>query len=401
MGSAARSLNERYGLRARGPRPDGRLAPLLWVALLATLSVPALAGAHAVTPVVTNVVTNAVVAEVVAGVTVGRGAVADVAAAVTMTPYSTTADPSTFIQGAALELNAARDTVDSVNGALRAMQSYRVNTAVVYGLEDWDTVGSNARKDSLFATLGQLGMKIVVRVECYDPGSFAFRTADVDWVADRYRALIGYVADPARSAAVAYFAIIMPLDDPAVQQRLGGVNSALSITRQQEYATTVVSRLRGMLGQAGFGSAPLRLGVFYGWDGAYAVPSYAASRPDGYFINNYSYPDGAVPGPSATDEVLINQRGLRQIIDRFNSQYGGASLVVEYGIHTVEYNGGVQPVQTAGLVTTLAAKQRALLVTTTFYRGYGNVAGTSYFGFNLIKNEGNATDVIDWALQYP
>ena len=377
MVSAAIQLNDRFWLRLRRCARYGLLVPLTVTAMAATMFTPSPTRSHARLDQVAAL------------------------AASDMSPYDGAVNPSVFVQAAAIELRADRDSAQSVTNVLQAMRGYHVNTVSIYGLEDWDSVGSSARKDSLFATLGNFDMRAVVRLEAYDGARFAFGATDVDYVVNRYLPLIRYVADPARNSRVSYVAINMPVDDPAVQQRLGGVNSALSRARQQEYARTIVARLRTLLGQLGFGGAQLRLGVFYGWDGGYDLPSYASAQSDGYFVTNYSYPTGAALDESATDHLLINTAGLQRIMSRFTGQYGAARFVVEYGLHTVEYNGWVSPGQTAGLVRTLAAKQRALKATTRYYRTFGGLVGTSYFGFNLIKHEGNATDLIDWTLQYP
>jgi hypothetical protein len=327
---------------------------------------------------------------------------AAVTASAAMTPYDSLVDPAAFTQAAVLTLDPARDTAEAVSADLRSMHDeYHVNTVNVYGLEHWDTAGT-ARADSLFAMLQALAMKIVIRIEAYDTAAFAFRTTDVEYVANVYQPLLQYVSVAGRNGRVAYFALNMPIDDPNVQQRLGGVNSALSRTSQPQYAQALVTRLRGLLTQDGFGAAQLRLGLFYGWDNSYDLPSYASAQPDGYFINNYSYPGAAIADASAQDDVLINVARLRVAIDRFVAGYGSAQLIVEYGFHTVEYNGWVVPGQTAGLVMTLAAKQRALGATTRYYRAtFRNIVGTSYFGFNLIKHEGSAPGLMDWALRYP
>lgn len=318
-----------------------------------------------------------------------------------MTPYDTSVHPSVLVQAASIELRQG-DTAESVDGLLRAMQTYHINTVSVYGLEDWEPAGATRNKDSLFTSLNRLDMQLVVRIETYDPTTFAFRASDADQVLTRYQPLLQYLANANRRARIAYFAVNMPLDDSRVTQPLGGVNSALTQSRQPEYARAIVTRLRATLRQQGFGEARIRLGVFYGWDGGYSVPSYAGAAPDGYYLTNYSYPSGSVPDENSPDQVLINQPRLQAIMNRFTGQYGNASFVVEYGFHTMEFNGWIRPDQNAGLVTTLSAKQRAIRATTRFYRdNYSGLAGTSYFGFNLIKREGNTAELIDWALQYP
>ena len=89
-------------------------------------------------------------------------------------------------------------------------------------------------------------------------------------------------------------------------------------------------------------------------------------------------------------------------MDTFVRQYGDKPIVVECGFHTLEYNGGERPNQTAGLVQDLAAKRRAVRAMAEFYgANYPQVRGILYFGYNLYKEEGTPPTVLDWALQYP
>jgi hypothetical protein len=319
-----------------------------------------------------------------------------------MTPYPSLVVPETFVQAAVFDLGREPATGPQLASDLRTMRDTdHVNTINVYGLESWDAAGSSARKDALLADLTSLQLKMIVRLERYDTSQFAFTVADLDYVFNSYGPLLRYLSAAGRSDRVAYFALNMPVDDSRVQNRLGGINSALSKQRQQQYAQAFVSRLRTVLRQDGFASARAYLGVFYGWDNSYDLPSYAQAQPDGYFLSNYSYPGATVADENASDAELINQSRLRIAAQRFTGQYGSASVVVEYGFHTVEFNHGTPPSQTAGLVATIAAKQKALKATTAFYRsGFGTVTGTSYFGYNLVKQEGTPPALLDWALDY-
>ncbi len=156
-------------------------------------------------------------------------------------------------------------------------------------------------------------------------------------------------------------------------------------------------------GRGGFADAKMFLSLFYGWDNTYEIPSYAGAGADGYFINNYSYPkSGRVPTAQDDDATLINAERLRVSMDTFVRQYGDKPIVVECGFHTLEYNGGERPNQTAGLVQDLAAKRRAVRAMAEFYgANYPQVRGILYFGYNLYKEEGTPPTVLDWALQYP
>jgi hypothetical protein len=264
---------------------------------------------------------------------------------------------------------------------LRTMRDrYRIDTVGVYRL---DTPGP------FFDALGRLGMSAVLRLEEYDPDSFAFTGSDVDQLLARYAGLLAQAS--ANRDRVAYLAVNMPLDDPRVQARLGGANSPLSIERQTGYAAAVVARLR----QAAPG-LPIYLGVFYGWDGGFQLPSYRSAGADGYFLTSYSYPGARVPGGEDDDAALIDADGRRAVMRRFLGQYGDAPVVVEYGVQTADRHSG----QTAGLVADRAAKQRALAATTRFYcAGYASVRGTMYFGFNIVKTEGEPPGTVDFALR--
>jgi hypothetical protein len=328
---------------------------------------------------------------------VGTGAVAHPPGGVT--PYLGQAAADQFIQGATLDLSRLDNPNTEVPARLRSMRDqYHVNTITVYGLEHLDSAG----RDRLFEALTALGMRIVVRFEAYDQDSFAFTGEDVDRVLGLYSPLLQYVSAPAWRNVVEYFAVNMPIDDLAVQGRLGGVNSDLSKLRQVDYAKAFVSKARAMLERFGLTGANLYLGVFYGWDLSYDTPSYAAAQADGYFLTSYSYPGAAIPNQSASDADLINAPALRRAMDRFASQYANAPpVVVEYGFQTLEYQAGVVPSQTAGLVSDLAAKRKAVAATTRFYcANYPVVRGTMYFGYNVYKTEGTPPALLDFTLDY-
>ncbi|WP_030441747.1 hypothetical protein [Actinoplanes subtropicus] len=283
-----------------------------------------------------------------------------------------------FLRGATLDL----DQAGSLDAQLRTMRDrYRIDTVGVYRLD---------QPEPFFAALGRLGMTAVLRLEEYDPDSFAFTDADVDRLLARYSGLLAQAAAPGHRSLVTYLAVNMPLDDPRVQARLGGANSPLSISRQVAYASSVVARLRQVAP-----GLPVYLGVFYGWDGGFRPPSYRPAGADGYFLTSYSYPGAHVPGRPDDDAALIDADRRHAVMRRFLDQYGDAPVVVEYGVQTADHRGG----QTAGLVTDRAAKRRALAATTRFYcAGYGNVRGTMYFGFNIVKTEGEPPGTVDFAL---
>ncbi|MGE5604362.1 MAG: hypothetical protein ACM3YE_01565, partial [Bacteroidota bacterium] len=63
-----------------------------------------------------------------------------------------------------------------------------VNTVNVYNILSL----TPALRDHLFDALQKRGMKIVIRLETYDPAKFGFYPADAKWVLDYYRNLIQY-----------------------------------------------------------------------------------------------------------------------------------------------------------------------------------------------------------------
>jgi hypothetical protein len=302
-----------------------------------------------------------------------------------LTPYRAMTGDG-FLRGATLDLDGIETDPSALDDRLRSMRDrYRIDTVGVYRLD---------AGDAFFAALDRLRMSAVLRLEEYDPDGFAFTAADADRLLARYTPLLSHAAAPGRRERVAYLAVNMPLDDPRVQVRLGGANSPLSVARQVEYASAVVARLHEVVP-----GIPIYLGVFYGWDGAFRPPSYRAAGADGYFLTNYSYPGATVPGPADDDATLIDAAGRRAVMQRFLDQYGDAPVVIEYGVQAADRHGGRLPAQTAGLVADRLAKGRALAATTRFYcSGYGSVRGTMYFGFNVVKSEGEPPAVVDFGL---
>jgi hypothetical protein len=261
---------------------------------------------------------------------------------------------------------------------------FHIDTVNVYGLQDWPL----ARMDALLAALGRQRMRMALRIEAYDPATFAFRDEDADRVVAQHRASL---ARSRHDARIAYVAVNMPVDDSRVQARLGGIGSALSRERQTRYAAGIVRRLRAET------DAKIFLGLFYGWDGSYPVPSYRDSGADGYVLTSYSYP---AEHASTTDE-LIDAPRLRAVADRAAADHPGRPLVVEYGFQTMAGHRD-RPDQTAGLVPDEAAKRRALRATTRFYRRHcPAVIGTMYFGWNVHKAEGNPPRMLDYGLVPP
>lgn len=297
-----------------------------------------------------------------------------------MTPYP---GPAGWIQGATWVPTA------DVGGDLRRMRDgYGISTVNVYGLETWPT----ARLDTLFTALADLRMRAVVRLEAYDPSTFAFRREDAARVLERHRDLLDYV----KGRPVAYLALNMPVDDPRVQARLGGVNSELSARRQVAYARTLVGLVRPHAG-----TMPVYVGLFYGWDASYRIPSYRDSGADGYVLTSYSYPGDRVADAGSSADDLIDAPRLAAVADRAVAAQSGAPIVVEYGFQTLAAQKSM-PDQTAGLVADVTVKRAALRATTHFYCAhYPAVIGTTYFGYNLFKAEGNPPRTLDFGLTAP
>lgn len=323
------------------------------------------------------------------------------ASAAALTPYTEETAESGFLCGATFVLEKPLDYEQWLAAELqKARDIYHLNTITVYGLEDYD----DAYKAALFSQLERLGMKVCIRIESYDTEKFAFTAEDAAEVMQRYQNLVEFTSREEYRDLVHYYALNMPVDDPAVHENLGGVNSDLSKANQVTYAEEIVRLMRQCTAKSGFADAKLYLSVFYGWDGTYEIPSYVSAGADGYFINNYTYPQGKnLPGADADPKDILNTQRLADIMELYLEDYPDApNLVIECGFHTLEYNDGNWPGQTAGLVLDQETKRVALKEIVAFYReNYPFVEGLLYFGYNLFKEEGNPPTVMDWALQYP
>jgi hypothetical protein len=281
-------------------------------------------------------------------------------------PYRDWLPPTAFLQGAAVDLSRPYDLE-------RMRRQFNINTINAYGV-----TAQNVRP--LQDGASGLGMRVTVRLEEYDPSTFAFRTEDASALVTRYEGVLKEL----RPDVVAYVVVNMPVDDPRVRGK----------ERQAAYAAETVTAIRR--------AAPrikVFLGLFYGWDGAYDVPSYAGSGADGYALTNYSYPGKTVATAASDTGELIDEPRLRQAMRRAIDGQPGRPIVVEYGFQTLHFQRGKRPDQTAGLVADRAAKQRAMLATTDFYRThYPAVIGTMYFGYDIVKPEGNPPRPVDFAL---
>lgn len=324
-----------------------------------------------------------------------------------LTPYDKAYSPDEFFCGATFEVPS---DASSIYAELKvAKEYYNLNTITVYGLENLP----RTTRSTLYSSLRSLGMKIAVRIESYD-SSFAFTESDAEKVAANYGNLVSEVCSAENRDILAYFAVNMPVDDGRVQSNAGGLNTQKWKNAQSVYAKKIISLLREITKKAGYPEAPLYLSVFYGWNNDFQIPSYASAEADGYFMNNYSYPKNYnfddyssnayenLPSADWSWSDLINATRLKTSMDKFKSQYGtSVPLVMEWGIHTAEYNDRKATQQSAGLVKDLDAKRKALSATYDFYTGnYQFVKGFMYFGYNLYKKEGSPSAVMDWCLKY-
>lgn len=320
--------------------------------------------------------------------------------AANQTPYTEQMAQGDYLCGATFILEKPTNYAKWLEQELtQAKEEYHLNTITVYGLENYD----DAYKTALFNQLKKLDMKICVRIEGYD-STFAFTKDDAAAVMKRYQNLVVFTCQPQFRDTVCYYALNMPVDDPAVQENLGGVNSWRSKTNQVSYAKEIVRLMRQCTAENGYADAKMYLSVFYGWDGTYDVPSYASAGADGYFINNYTYPaSDTLTGADGDPKDILNIPRLSRIMGMFLEDYPHKPpLVVESGFHTLEYNNGQWPAQTAGLVLDRETKAVAMKELVAFYeREYPFVEGLLYFGYNLFKEEGEPPAVMDWALKYP
>lgn len=316
-----------------------------------------------------------------------------------MTPYKKSYGDGHYA-GATFDLDSAQRDKVQIRTGLEKMKALNMNTVTIYGFED----ESKDLRDYIFSELKRLGMRIVIRIERYDAESFAFTKSDAKKVLESHYDILEYISSSERKGQVAYLAVNMPVDDTAVQKNAGGLNSKKWKNAQVEYADEMISLLRSYLSGQGFSDAKLYLSVHYGWDNSFDIPSYGSAGADGYFINCYSYPYiryGYAPKADAERDILIDSGHIDECMEIYKGQYGNAATVIEFGFHTMEYNGWKKTNQTAGLVWDREAKARAMQETVGYYEeAYPFVDGWLYFGYNLLKEEGDDGAVMDWCLNY-
>jgi hypothetical protein len=325
-------------------------------------------------------------------------------------PYTSVS--SKYYNGATYDVPRNKAMIDK---DLDYMKKVFINTVNVYNIMDLD---SNIR-DYLFDALKKRDMKIVVRLESYDAGTYCFRAdTDVKWVLDYYKDLIAYASSEARYRTVCYYAINVPCDDPRIQNNIRtrlinekkltadanpmqALNCDISKKYQQEYVSSFVRQLRAQIHP----ESKIFAGVFYGWNGDIDQGSLIDTGIDGIFLNVYSYPIAAVPGSdgvlhdeSAAGDSLIQAKQLAITMKHCEEQYPDLPKVIEWGYHTADILIHKIPAQTAGLVKNRAAKLKAMQATVRFYQQYDSVVGNMYFTFNISKNEGDDNGMMDWGI---
>ncbi|SDW48029.1 hypothetical protein [Paenibacillus sp. CF384] len=346
------------------------------------------------------------------------------------TPYSSWVNPdltasTATIQGAEYELYHDQDTFAKIARDLPIMKNdYNINTLNLYNLETLDINEKNA----LFNQMSLLGMKSVPRIEWIgDVNSFRFDQAHADAVVSYYDSMLQYLV--AKSSQVVYFAVNIPNDNSIIAGNYGGFNSQAWKNGQKDYAGYLYLALTNRLNQLGYANPKLFISIHYGWDNSWDVPVYDSSKADGYFLQTYSYPlyKDCLPGSScwqsrygapstnriinvdgSTDSIApagAPKNGLKETLGKFMGQYQNQNkpLVVEFGFHTQWFNNNTPTDQTAGLQYDIAAKNTALTAAYNYFKSYSPnmIKGAMYFGWNLVKDEGNPSAAMDWSLQYP
>jgi hypothetical protein len=132
------------------------------------------------------------------------------------TPYQRFVPPSEFLQGAAVDASRPLDLA-------RMRRQFNINTINAYGV-------TAANIGPLQQAAAAQGMRLVVRLEEYDPATFAFRAEDASALVERYAGVL----ERLRPEVVAYVLINMPVDDPRVRGR----------ENQASYATEAVGLVR-------------------------------------------------------------------------------------------------------------------------------------------------------------
>ncbi|HEY8241580.1 MAG TPA: fibronectin type III domain-containing protein, partial [Kiritimatiellia bacterium] len=177
-------------------------------------------------------------------------------------------DPATFVQGvlyAPAEAYGDAITTNDVETDLQQFKTNNINLINLYNL-GWGELQENGNvEDYIFKRAGELGIKIVVRLETYNKyhdtqpiggdntpeKHYAYRPEDADWIINYYTVNTpvfgtnGYLARYPN--AVKYIVINMPFDDPELRRQDGiGLNDFPDKDRQRSYIAAFVSKIKAV-----------------------------------------------------------------------------------------------------------------------------------------------------------
>ena len=180
-----------------------------------------------------------------------------------------------------------RDLVTStIISDVEAIASANFNAIILYPTEPttptihpWDQIALNA------ATVQ--GLKIVLRLEWYDPPSFDWEPEDCDTILDHYEAYLSYFGEnPGR---LLYFLINMPLDDPKI------LEPDPTIGKQRDYINYCYHALKARVP-----GATVYANTYYGWrDELHQAP--VGDLVDG--VSVVIYAQHAVTAPFGCDVI--------------------------------------------------------------------------------------------------
>jgi hypothetical protein len=244
--------------------------------------------------------------------------------------FDTWRDPDEFVQGvlyAPAEAYGAAITTNDVEYDLQQFKTNNINLINLYNL-GWSELQQNGNvEDFLFRRAGELGIKIVVRLETYNKYNdklpiagdntpekhYAYRPEDADWIIDYYTRITPVFGTNGYTTlypdAIKYIVINMPFDDPELRRQDGiGLNDWPDKDRQRSYIAAFYGKIKAVnpthpvyvnLGFGGqdrdphFGVADLVDGIS---EHVYTV------RLD-YYTRCYGY----IPGVEDADYLLMNQ----------------------------------------------------------------------------------------------
>jgi len=289
-------------------------------------------------------------------------------------------DPATFVQGvlyAPAEAYGAAITTNDVETDLQQFKTNNINLINLYNL-GWSELKQNGDvEDYIFKRAGELGIKIVVRLETYNKWNpnapqvgdnvpekhYAYRPEDADWIINYYTQVTPVFGTNGYAArypdAIKYIVINMPFDDPELRRQDGvGLNDFPDKDRQRSYIAAFYSRIKAVdpvhdvyvnLGFGGqdrdphFGVADLVDGIS---EHVYTV------RLD-YYTRCYGY----IPGAQDADYLLMNQ----DVYDYYLEKMYAVNNIASNGRPVIIDQTGYCEINdfTTGLVLDKRAKARA------------------------------------------